>query len=118
MAVRDVKEYYYKLLAQYVEMKEDLADWEKALQDGFVTEEQVADVKNDIAAIQTNVSRLHFIMMLLDEPNRKQKKVNYKKQHKKILDKLKQEKATDEDVIQENKEILDRIKEELTEITK
>ena len=31
MAVKDVKEYYYKMFAQYLEMKNDLADFEEAL---------------------------------------------------------------------------------------
>ena len=34
MAVRDVKEYYYKLLVQSAEMKADLEDFEKALKAG------------------------------------------------------------------------------------
>lgn len=118
MAVKDVKEYYFKMLGQYVEMKEDLADWEKALRDGFVTEAQVEDVKSDIAKLQVNVSRLHYIMMLLDEPQRAKKKVKYKKQHKKTYKKLVQENATDEAVLKENEQILTQIKDELTKITK
>ena len=49
MAVKDVKEYYYKMLAQYLEMKADLADFEQALKDGFITEDQVVEAKEELA---------------------------------------------------------------------
>ena len=32
MALKDVKKYYFTMLAQYLEMKADLADFEQALQ--------------------------------------------------------------------------------------
>ena len=41
MAVRDVREYYWQLKAQYEEMERDLADFDEALKNGFITEEQV-----------------------------------------------------------------------------
>ena len=35
MAVKDVKEYYFKLIAQKAELEADLADFEEALKNGF-----------------------------------------------------------------------------------
>ena len=58
MAIKDVKRYYYQMQAQYLEMKADLADFEQALQDGFITEEQLAAAKEEVVKIKNNYDRL------------------------------------------------------------
>ncbi len=58
MAVRDVRDYYYNLLNQYIEMKEDLADFEQAFKEGYITEDKLGEVKNQVSIIQTNFERI------------------------------------------------------------
>lgn len=77
MAIFDVKKYYYNMLGQYIEMKNDLADFEEALKDGHITEDQLASVKEDIVQVENNFQRLAYIMYLLELPNRKNKKEKY-----------------------------------------
>ena len=52
MAIKDVKNYYYQMQAQYLEMKADLVDFEQALQDGFITEDQLEAAKEEVAKIE------------------------------------------------------------------
>ena len=77
MAIRDVKEYYFKMLSQYMEMKADLADFEQALKDGFITEEQMQAAFAEVDRVQQNYERLSYIMYLLNLPNRKSKQKKY-----------------------------------------
>ena len=74
MALRDVKNYYFKMLAQYMEMKSDLADFEQALKDGFITEEQLQTAFEEVNKVQQNYERLSYIIYLFNLPNRKSKR--------------------------------------------
>ena len=74
MALRDVKDYYFKMLSQYMEMKADLADFEQALKDGFITEEQMQTAFDEVNRVQQNYERLSYIMYLLTLPNRESKR--------------------------------------------
>jgi hypothetical protein len=85
MAIRDVKEYYFKMLAQYMEMKADLADFEQALKDGFITEEQMQAAFAEVDRVQQNYERLSYIMYLLNLPNRKSKQRKYNEMNSALL---------------------------------
>lgn len=106
MAVKDVKNYFYTMLSQYLEEKQNLADFEEALKEGFITQEQMQEALDNVASLETNYHRLVYIMFLLDMPNRKSKKSDYVKQHKVILDELKQLGADVESVKEENSDAL------------
>ena len=116
MAARDVKEYYFKLIAQKAELEADLADFEEALKNGFITEEQMQAAKDELIPYQINLDRLTYIMYLLELPNRKAKKVKFAKQNKKILDELERRKADEQSVIYENKSALDAFRKEVKEL--
>lgn len=88
MAVKDVKQYFYTMLSQYIEEKQNLADFEEALKDGLITEDQMREATETVASLETNYYRLAYIMYLLDMPNRKDKKAVYAKQYKNIADEL------------------------------
>jgi len=45
MAISHVKKYMYTMQNQYLEMKADLEDFNQALKDGHITEEQLESVK-------------------------------------------------------------------------
>ena len=116
MAAKDVKEYYFKLIAQKAELEADLADFEEALKNGFITEEQMQAAKDELIPYQINLDRLTYIMYLLELPNRKAKKAKFAKQNKKILDELGKRNADESSVIAENKSALDAFRKEVKEL--
>lgn len=116
MAARDVKEYYFKLIAQKAELEADLADFEEALKNGFITEEQMQAAKDELIPYQINLDRLTYIMYLLELPNRKTKKAKFAKQNKKILDELEKRNADEQSVISENKSALGAFRKEVKEL--
>lgn len=111
MALRDVKEYYYTMLGQYLEVKNDLADFEQALKDGYITEDKLEEVKQDVAQIQTNIERIQYIMYLFELPNREKKKNKYKNPivEQYFID----HKVTLKDLSDENISVLDHLRKEI-----
>ena len=116
MAAKDVKEYYFKLIAQKAELEADLADFEEALKNGFITEDQMQAAKDELIPYQINLDRLTYIIYLLELPNRKAKKAKFAKQNKKILDELEKRNADEQSVISENKSALDAFRKEVKEL--
>ena len=116
MAIKDVKEYYFKLIAQKAELEADLADFEDALKNGFITEEQMQAAKDELVPYQINLDRLTYIMYLLELPNRKAKKAKFANQNKKVLNELEKRKADEQSVIAENKSALDAFRKEVKEL--
>ena len=116
MAAKDVKEYYFKLIAQKAELEADLADFEEALKNGFITEDQMQAAKDELIPYQINLDRLTYIVYLLELPNRKTKKAKFAKQNKKILDELEKRNANEQSVISENKSALDAFRKEVKEL--
>lgn len=116
MAVKDVKEYYFKLIAQKAELEADLADFEDALKNGFITEEQMQAAKDELVPYQINLDRLTYIMYLLELPNKKAKKAKFARQNKKILNELEKRNADEQSVISENKSALDAFRKEVKEL--
>lgn len=118
MALRDVKEYYFKMLGQYLEMKEDLADFEQALKDGFITEEQMQAAFDEVTRVQQNCERLGYILYLFELPNKKAKKVKHNKMHAQLIDLFKNKKADANSVELENCDALKIFREELKKLRK
>ena len=116
MAAKDVKEYYFKLIAQKAELEADLADFEEALKNGFITEEQMQAAKDELIPYQINLDRITYIIYLLELPNRKAKKAKFAKQNKKILDELGKRNADEQSVVAENKSALDAFRKEVKEL--
>ena len=106
MAVKDVRNYFYTMLGQYLEEKQNLADFEDALKEGNITQEQMQEVMENVADLETNYHRLVYIMYLLNMPNRKDKKSDYIKQHKTILEELKRLGADIDSIKEENTDAL------------
>ena len=116
MAVKDVREYYFTMQAQLLEMKADLADFEEALKNGFITEDKMQAAIEEVAALQLNYDRLTYIMYLLEMPNRASKKAKYNKANKKLVAEFKNRKADVESVVDENKSALDAFRAELKKL--
>ena len=110
MAVREVREYFYTMLNQYLEEKQNLADFEEALKEGFITEEQMQEALDTVAELEKNYHRLVYIMYLLDMPKRKIKQAKYTKQYKALVDEFKRLGADIESVTEENSDALAHFK--------
>jgi hypothetical protein len=89
MAINDVRYYFFTMLAQYLEEKQNLEDFAQALKDGLITEADMQEATEVVATLEANYHRLAYIMYLLDMPNKKSKKDTYVRQHKDILEELK-----------------------------
>ena len=110
MAIKDVKEYYYNMLAQYLEEKQNLADFSEALKNGMITEEQMQDAMASVAGLEENYHRLAYVMYLFNMPNRAEKKQRYIRQHKPIVDEFKRLSADIDSVKEENMDALKHFK--------
>lgn len=110
MAVREVREYFYTMLNQYLEEKQNLADFEEALKEGFITEERMQEALDTVADLEKNYHRLVYIMYLLDMPKRKVKQAKYTKQYKALIDEFKRLGADIESVTTENSDALAHFK--------
>lgn len=106
MAIKDVKKYYYEMLSQYLEEKQNLEDFESALKEGLITEEQMTNAMDAVSELEKNYYRLSYIMYLLNKPKRKEKEAVYTKQYKNILDELVRLGADSESVRRENSDAL------------
>ena len=106
MAIKDVRIYFYNMLSQYIEEKQNLADFEEALKNGNITEDQMREALEVVAGLEENYHRLAYIMYLFELPNRGSKKASYVKQHKSILEELKRLGADIDSVKAENTDAL------------
>jgi hypothetical protein len=105
MAKRHVLSYYLQVQDLYFEMLRDAKDFDEALKDGFVTQEQVEQSQIMLNKTKDNYERLSYILFLLNQPNREKKIKRHKNQHKELHNHF-------NDVSQENtiKEIKDDLK--------
>lgn len=117
MAKRDVREYCFIMLRQYLELKEDLADFEQAFKDGYITEDKLTEVKNDVNRLKENYDRLVYICYLLDLPNKPKKQEKLKRQNADIEKGFDKIGASTSAVVDENKGIIAHVKELLKDIT-
>lgn len=94
MAKKHVINYYRQVQDLYFEMLEDVKDFDKALKDGHVTQEQVEQSQMMLDRVKDNYDRLSYIIVLLNQPARKNKLKNHQRQNKKVysyLDSVSQE---------------------------
>jgi hypothetical protein len=118
MAIKDVKNYYYTMLAQYLEEKQNLADFEQALKEHNITEEQMALATETVVDLENNYYRLAYIMYLLNLPNRKDKRKRYIKHFEPIVEEFKRLGADLPSVELENADALSHFKARLAELKK
>ena len=113
MAIKDVKQYYYSMQAQYLEMKADLQDFEEALAAGYITEEQLEAASEDIRRLEENYDRLTYIMYLLEIPTRVKKRTKHSFVNAPLLKAFSERSATQIQVEEENRSALDHLRNEL-----
>lgn len=117
---RDLKDYYVTLQRQFKEMKDMAEKVNKEIQEGKLTQEQRDAFETYFMNVKTNYDRVSYIIYLLDLPPKFIQKIMQWKE-KRDYDKwykenFKENKATAEDVINENEESLSCAREELSKI--
>ena len=109
MARRDVLAYYKQVEDQYFEMLADVKDYEKDHVAGYISDEKYEELLRQIDIVKVNYERLSWIVLLLEYPNRKAKKLNFSKQNKQLEGFIRNSSAYK--VLDENADALKRIKE-------
>ncbi len=119
MAKRDFDHYLVQVQLQYLEMKQDLADFEEAFRDGFITEDKLTEVKITVAQLEANYQRLLYVDYLLEQPKTKVRKKWFRRKpvNQKLENYFDEHNATSEKVIGENQTLLDQLRQHLNELT-
>ena len=79
MSVKALEKEYQAVVAQYLEMRENLKDLEAELAEGLISPEFFDNLKKQIAPIKQNYEWWSYVMFTLHEPNRKEKRSSYRK---------------------------------------
>ena len=110
MAIKHVRDYYERMVSDYVEMKHVLEEMEKLSNEkASIALSNLDQIKEQVKILEANYKRLAYVMFLLDQPNRKSKKQRYLSREKKKLDNI-PKKDRKEAVIEENSRILETLK--------
>lgn len=119
MAVQDFRTYLAQVQLQYLEMKQDLADFEEAFRSGFITEDRLAEVKATVSQLEINYQRLLYVAYLLELPKSKvgKKWFNRRPKHRGIAEYFETNQASSEKVLSENKNLLESLRQQLEELT-
>ena len=109
MSVKSLEQHYSQVVEQYTEMLNDIKDMEKELAEGLVSPDFIDNLKANIAPIKQNYEWWSYVMYLLHEPQRKEKREKYRK----IMSKFKNKLDPNEDpkkVLETNKNCLEPLK--------
>lgn len=113
MARRDVVNYYISVQNQYFEMLDDIKDFDEALKLGKFTQEQYEQALTLVEKVRDNYNMWSYMILLLNEPSKKKKKANFKRQNAKVYDYLANSgscyiKEENEDVLKKLKELINK----------
>ena len=108
MAVKHIKEYYEQVCDQYIQMNEELKDFQKEVEEGLVEPERIENLKKIIEPLKNNYMTLSWIMYLLNQPQRDSKERAYQKRNKKFMDSL-DKNFNKESIMKQNDEVIKSI---------
>jgi len=108
MAVKHIKEYYEKVCTQYIQMNEELKDFQKEVENGIVEPERIENLKKIIEPLKNNYMTLSWVMFLLNKPTRESKRGGYEKRMTKFTSKL-DTSFNDQGIITQNEKVLDEL---------
>ena len=116
MAIRDFNLYLANVQAQVLATKNDLADFEQGLKDGYVTEQQVEDLRAEYQRMDDIYQRLLYVGYLLELPKSKWRKKRFRRKHDDLEIYLDKANATEDKVIKENEIATELIKNEIAKL--
>ena len=110
MAIKHVREYYERMVSDYVEMKRVLEEMEKLSEEkASIALSNIEQIREQVKILEANYKRLSYIMFLLNQPNKESKKQRYLAREKKKLSDIPVS-DREEAVIEENTRILETLK--------
>lgn len=108
MAVKHIKEYYEQVCDQYVQMNEELRDFQKEIENGLVEPERIENLKSLIEPLKNNYMTLSWIMYLLNLPQRKGKEKAYERRNRKFIESL-DKNFNKSSIIKQNEDVIKRV---------
>lgn len=117
MALKDVKKYYNSMTVQLCELKADIADFQQAVADGYITEDKLKEVLEEAENMKANLDRLAYIMYLFELPKRPKKRNKYLKNNKDLTDYFEEMHADKLHVEEENRSVMKSVRENLIKLT-
>ena len=110
MSVKHVREYYERMVSDYVEMKNILEEMEKMSEsNASVALQNIDSIREQVKVLEANYKRLAYVIFLLNQPNKESKKQRYVNSEKKKLSNI-SEIHRKEAVEKENKQVLEGLK--------
>ena len=88
MSVKHVKEHYLKVVKQYIDMQQELREFDEEAAKGLFDPDRLDSIKELLAPLKENYERWSYMMFMLNQPERKKKVTKYTRQHKKLLQSL------------------------------
>ncbi len=114
MAKKDVVLYFLQVQNQYIELLNNVKDLKEALQGGYLDEEHFQQAQTEIDIVKNNYERLAYVMMLLNQPQRKSKKDRELKENLEWYNAL--QGSSKEAILDENRDALADFKKLIKEI--
>ena len=111
MARKDVIRGFQKIEKQYFSMLKNVEEYDKALKDKFISQEQFEQAQMILKDLKQNYDRWSYIMFLLNQPSKDSKKPGYEKQNSKLVSHFNKTKSTLEDVLDEGEDCMKNFKE-------
>ena len=111
MSKKDFDRYYLEIKNQYLEMLSNMEEFSKTASDEMISSDIIENMKALVEPIKQNYMTLSYVSFLLDKPKRTHKIDKYVKMNKKKLNTSNG--RTQEDVINQNKELLAKMEGEI-----
>ena len=109
MAYKHIKEYYDKICEQYLEMKDEIRDFEIEAQNNIMEPERLDMIKEQIKPLMDNYERWSYMMYLLNLPVKKNKQKSYQERNKKFINNLNKNNSL-QSVLEENKQVINKMR--------
>ena len=107
MAKSHVVQYFLEVEHQYLEMLDNLKDFQELAENNTISQEDYKQALAEVELLKANYERIGYIMFLLNQPKRKSKKLD--KETLSWYDALKH--ASKEAILDENRDALCTLKE-------
>ena len=109
MAYKHIKEYYDKICEQYLEMKDEIRDFEIEAQNNIMEPERLDMIKEQIKPLMDNYERWSYMMYLLNLPVKKSKQKSYQERNKKFINNVNKNNSL-QSVLEENKQVINKMR--------
>lgn len=85
MAMKHLKNYYQQVEKLYLDLASELKELEEDFKKGECTEEELQNLLIPVNNIKENYQRLSYVLFLLYQPKRDEKKPKYDKENKDLV---------------------------------